>query len=110
VKVWSEFTANLDEWLHRQRPCFQERRERAGIGPLRWHDLRHTFASWALQNGVTLPELRVPNYAHLAPDHLANAAEKVGTFRSTAKNIRITALATRARIDQMSDQEVDLFR
>ncbi len=75
--------------------AFKDAVERAGIGPLRWHDLRHTFASWALQNGVTLPELKelgswksfemVLNYAHLAPDHLANAAEKVGTFRAQRK-------------------------
>jgi site-specific recombinase XerD len=58
----------------------------ANLQPLRWHDLRHTFASWAVQNGVTLPELMqlggwksysmVQKYAHLAPEHLAAAAEK----------------------------------
>jgi site-specific recombinase XerD len=58
----------------------------ANLAPLRWHDLRHTFASWAVQNGVTLPELMqlggwksysmVQKYAHLAPEHLAAAAEK----------------------------------
>lgn len=68
--------------------AFQNAVERAGVGPLRWHDLRHTGASWAVQNGVTLPELMelggwksysmVLRYSHLAPDHLASAAEKVG--------------------------------
>jgi integrase len=62
--------------------------KRAGLGPLRWHDLRHTFASWALQGGVTLHELMqlggwqsyvmVLRYAHLAPEHLAAAASKIG--------------------------------
>jgi integrase len=67
--------------------AFQDAVERSGVGPLRWHDLRHTFASWAVQSGVTLQELMqlggwktfssVLRYAHLAPDHLAKAAELV---------------------------------
>lgn len=54
---------------------------------LRWHDLRHTGASWALQNGVTLPELMalgdwkdyrsVLIYAHLAPENTESAAQKL---------------------------------
>lgn len=72
--------------------AFKKAVKRAGVGPLRWHDLRHTFAAWALQGGVTLHELMglggwasyqsVLVYAHLAPDHLAAAAEKVGTKRA----------------------------
>jgi integrase len=67
--------------------AFKDAVKRAGLEPLRWHDLRHTWASWAVQNGVTLHELMqlggwssyqmVLRYAHLAPDHLAEAAEKV---------------------------------
>lgn len=67
--------------------AFQDAVARSGVGPLRWHDLRHTFASWAVQSGVTLQELMqlggwktfssVLRYAHLAPDHLAKAAELV---------------------------------
>jgi integrase len=67
--------------------AFQDAVARSGVGPLRWHDLRHTFASWAVQAGVTLQELMqiggwktyssVLRYAHLAPDHLAEAAELV---------------------------------
>jgi integrase len=70
--------------------AFQDAVERPGVGPLHWHSLRHTFASWAVRKGVTLHELMrlggwasysmVLRYGHLAPDHLAEAAEKVATF------------------------------
>ena len=60
---------------------------RAGLDGLRWHDLRHTWASWAVQSGVRLEELMqlggwrsltmVMRYAHLAPGHLAAAAGRV---------------------------------
>ncbi|WP_373279729.1 tyrosine-type recombinase/integrase [Chitinimonas arctica] len=54
--------------------------EQAGISDFRFHDLRHTWASWLIQAGVGLAELQelggwesiemVRRYAHLAPDHL----------------------------------------
>lgn len=61
--------------------------ERAGIEDFRWHDLRHTWASWHVQNGTPLfalqemggwesPEM-VRRYAHLAADHLAPYAERL---------------------------------
>jgi len=53
----------------------------AGIEKFRWHDLRHTWASWHVQNGTPLYVLKelgawktlamVEKYAHLAPEHLA---------------------------------------
>lgn len=59
----------------------------AGLEGFRWHDLRHTWASWAVMSGVTLPELQklggwktptmMMKYAHLSPEHLATAAAKV---------------------------------
>jgi len=62
---------------------------RAGIKDFRWHDLRHTWASWHVQNGTALYELQqlggwsnyqtVLRYAHLSSDHLKLAAERVMT-------------------------------
>lgn len=59
----------------------------ADLVGFRWHDLRHTWASWAVMNGVSLMELKelggwktlqmVARYAHLATEHLAGAASKV---------------------------------
>jgi len=53
----------------------------AGIEDFRWHDMRHTWASWHVQNGTPLYALQemggwssvemVRRYAHLAADHLA---------------------------------------
>lgn len=61
--------------------------KRAGIEDFRWHDLRHTWASWHRMQGTPTYELQqlggwktgamVERYAHLAPDHLANAAARL---------------------------------
>jgi integrase len=61
--------------------------ERAGIENFRWHDLRHTWASWHVQSGTPLYALQemggwespdmVRRYAHLAADHLSPFAERL---------------------------------
>lgn len=62
-------------------------RKAAGLQDVRWHDLRHTWASWHVMGGTTIIELMelggwasmamVQRYAHLAPEHLARAAANV---------------------------------
>ncbi len=61
--------------------------KRAGIRDFRWHDLRHTWASWLVQAGVPLSAVQelgawetasmVRRYAHLAPEHLAPHAAAI---------------------------------
>lgn len=65
--------------------------EAVGIKDFRFHDLRHTWASWHVQHGTPLMVLKelggwetiemVQKYAHLAPSHIASHAGTV-TFWS----------------------------
>ncbi len=62
-------------------------KQRAGIEDFRFHDLRHTWASWHVQSGTSLPELMelggwksyemVLRYAHLAPEKLSFVAGRI---------------------------------
>jgi integrase len=61
--------------------------KRAGISDFRWHDLRHTWASWHVQSGTPLHVLKelggwadltmVLRYAHLSSDHLNGYAANI---------------------------------
>lgn len=79
---------------------------RAGITNFRFHDLRHTWASWLVQAGVPLSVLQemggwesiemVRRYAHLAPNHLAQHASQIDKIlRSDDTN---TAQASKLRV------------
>jgi integrase len=75
--------------------AFKKAVKRAKLHGFRWHDLRHTGASWAVQSGVTLPELMVLGgwksyrmvlrYAHLAPANASKAVEKVAVMMKGRK-------------------------
>lgn len=80
--------------------------ERTGIVDFRWHDLRHTWASWHMQGGTPLFALQelggwesaemVRKYAHLAADHLAPWADRLargevdGTKQDTKHGTNLT--------------------
>ena len=65
--------------------------QRAGIEDFRWHDLRHTWASWHVQQGTPLHALQelggwessemVRRYAHFSADHLAPYADRLCALR-----------------------------
>lgn len=66
---------------------------KADISNFRWHDLRHIWASWLVQSGVPLMELKemggwesiemVQRYAHLAPEHLHKNASLIDKVQVT---------------------------
>lgn len=76
---------------------------KAGIKDFRWHDLRHTWASWHVQVGTPLHVLQelggwstfvmVQRYAHLSAAHLAGHAENIRTVSGTGQEKRGTEVA-----------------
>jgi integrase len=77
---------------------------RAGIADFRWHDLRHTWASWHVQAGTPLHALQelggwecaemVRRYAHLSSEHLAVYAERMSATPTTTTTVNGYDLAT----------------
>jgi integrase len=81
--------------------CWKRSLRKAGIENFRWHDLRHTWASWLTQGGVPLNVIQemgawesaemVRRYAHLAPEQFGRHAKIVDVLlngTSTAQAAR----------------------
>ena len=64
---------------------------KVGIGNFRWHDLRHTWASWHVQAGTPLHVLQelggwecvemVRKYAHLSSEHLTEYVDRLSRLK-----------------------------
>lgn len=86
-------TPHVFAWWHRMsgtqgvRRRFDTALKRAGISAFRFHDMRHTFASWAVVAGVDLRTVAqwlghrsldlVMRYTHLAPSHEREMIERL---------------------------------
>ncbi len=78
------FTYKGEPILKANSTAWDKALKRAGIEDFRWHDLRHTWASWHIQSGTPINVLKelggwsdldmVLRYAHLSSEHLAQYA------------------------------------
>ena len=78
--------------------------KRAGISDFRWHDLRHTWASWHVQAGTPLHVLQelggwesvemVRRYAHLSSEHLAGYVDRLSGLQVVGEELNSYDLAT----------------
>lgn len=85
------FTYNGNNIIQVNTQAWRKALKRAKIEDFRWHDLRHTWASWHVQNGTPLHVLKelggwssmdmVLRYAHLAPDHLSLYADSLSSLK-----------------------------
>ncbi len=79
--------------------------KRAGIERFRWHDLRHTWASWHMQSGTDLNALlelggwscieMVRKCAHLGQQHLLDHAERIAGLGTKLAQSPVTSLAAK---------------
>jgi len=106
--------ANLKRW-------FRKAVKQSGIPWVRWHDLRHCFASRLAMSRAPLGTIAallrhsgtglVKRYAHLDPDHLRQAVELVASFGKAEKpeaetrlqNETVTATGTEEKEDVRHD-------
>jgi integrase len=71
------------------RTAFENALENAGISDFRWHDLRHSTASYLAMNGASLAEIAevlghktlamVKRYAHLTDDHVSSVVTSMNS-------------------------------
>jgi len=77
---------NASQSIDLRRP-FETALKQADIQDFRWHDLRHSAASYLAMNGATLTEIAevlghktlqmVKRYSHLSESHTANVVERM---------------------------------
>lgn len=95
LKLWQEQSKNSDlvfpsindQPFNTVKTSWRGIRDAAKLKNFRWHDMRHHFASRLVMAGVDLNTVRellghsdlamTLRYAHLAPEHKANAVEKL---------------------------------
>ena len=96
---------------------WREALEKAGITDFRWHDLRHTWASWLVQQGTPLAALKemggwesvemVQRYAHLAPEHLSQHARLIDS--SMPPGIGLVQNFAKVQNQQNTDKQVNQY-
>jgi integrase len=79
------------------RTAFERALKEAKIADFRFHDLRHTYASWLMMRGRSLKEVQemlghrefsmTLRYAHLSPDRLSERPSRPSTSAQRQHNV-----------------------
>jgi integrase len=98
----------IRKWDH-FRSAWERAVDRAKLVDFHFHDLRHTFASWAVQRGATLREVKdllghrsltmTLRYGHLAPEHLRGAVARLDATLPASNSAQ--ASAQEIRVDEV---------
>jgi site-specific recombinase XerD len=98
------FFKRTGERYQRLDDQFNKAVKRAGIQDFHIHDLRHTFASWLVSEGVELEKIRdllghssitmTERYAHLAPNRLHDAVKVLDNLKISLLNYLRSSNAT----------------
>jgi integrase len=86
----------------------------AGLADVTPHTLRHTAATWLMQNGTEIweaagflgmsPEILARVYGHHHPDHLRDAARKIGG-KGKSRDALVVSLEE-ARVRRLENQKI----
>ena len=95
------------------RSAWEAALDAAGIQSFRFHDLRHTFASWLVQRGRTLKEVQealghqtismTMRYSHLAPDHLRAAVAVLDGVLFASQPTQTAAVSAQASTQEPAE-------
>ena len=90
------FCSHKGRFLHNLAKAWYPALDAAGIKDFRFHDLRHTFASRLVMAGEDLytvqraggwkTAIMVQRYAHLSPDHMRAAVERLVSRESATQS------------------------
>lgn len=100
-----EYVVPRMDYRHSSREL-KKMAERVGVRPIRFHDLRHSFAAMWMMSGGKIYELQkvlghasiamTERYAHLAPEHLQGATDFLNLGPTTAADVIPLRSATAA--------------
>jgi integrase len=98
--VWPNFN------YHHASKILRRVAKAVGVKPIRFHDLRHSFASNFVMRGGSIYKLQrllghtsiqmTERYSHLSPDHLADATELLDFGTRTMQNVVTLPIAASA--------------
>lgn len=108
VSILEDLRSNHECWVFTYRGqkitqvntlAWRKALKNAGIENFKWHDLRHTWASWHIQSGTPLYVLKelggwesmemVMRYAHLSPEHLAPYVQKKDIVTNLSRTLKV---------------------